>query len=78
MNLPPEMEPLRAALRRRLEIIGDHAWRDRDPAGQLQALQDISGTIFQLHTDLQPLLPPRLRHFLESQSYHKALALLEG
>lgn len=77
MNPPPDTTRLRDALHRRLEIIGDNAWRDRDPAGQLAALQDISRTIFSLEAELAPSLPPRLRHFLESQSYSKALALLE-
>ena len=77
MSLPPELSPLRDALRRRLEIIADTAWRDRDPTSQLQALQEISESIFQQHNDLAPKLPPRLRHFMESQSYTKALALLE-
>lgn len=77
MSLPPELTPLRDALRRRLEIIADTAWRDRDPTSQLQALQEISESIFQQHAALSAKLPPRLRHFMESQSYAKALAMLE-
>lgn len=77
MNLPPELSTLRDALRRRLEIIADTAWRDRDPTSQLQALREISESIFLQHTALAPTLPPRLRHFMESQSYTKALALLD-
>lgn len=77
MSLPPELAPLREALRRRMEIIADTAWRDRDPPAQLQALQDISESIFQRHAALARKLPPRLHHFMESQSYTKALALLD-
>lgn len=78
MSLTPAEISLRDALRRRVAIIADHAWRDRDSAGQLQALQEISESIFQLHQELAPELPPKLRHFLESQSYQKALAVLEA
>ena len=77
MSLPPELSTLRDALRRRLEIIADTAWRDRDPASQLQALREISESIFQQQTVLAPNLPPRLRHFMESQSYAKALTVLD-
>ena len=77
MSLPPDLSTLRDALRRRLEIIADTAWRDRDPSSQLQALREISESIFHQQTALAPTLPPRLRHFMESQSYTKALAMLD-
>lgn len=74
---PPALEPLREALQRRVEIIADHAWRDRDAAGHLHALQSISEAIFTLQANTTNL-PPQLQHFLESQSYQKALAMLGG
>ena len=77
MTLPPDFTLLRDALRRRLEIIADTAWRDRDSASQLQALQEISESIFHQHAALSAKLPPRLRHFMDSQSYAKALAMLD-
>lgn len=68
---------LKNAVQKRLDIVADHAFRDRDPGGHLEALK-------QAHRELQALveaLPsdcdPRLRHFLERQSYEKALAFLK-
>ena len=70
------------ALRKREAIIADHAWRDRDSDGHLQALMDVSHTITDLgnqwRDDPQHKLPARLNHFLEGCSYQKALAFLEG
>jgi hypothetical protein len=64
-------------LRRRVTLIADHAWRDRDAAGHLEALQHVSEEItawtlaHRIHLDAQ------LRHFLANASYQKALSHLE-
>ena len=64
-------------LRRRVAIIADHAWRDRDPDAHLQALKDISLEITAWSDSRKAGLDPRLRHYLANASYHKALAHLE-
>jgi len=73
------MEPLaelESALRDRRRVIADHAWRDRDPAAHLAALQEVSERLSRLSDQLATVAPPRLRHFLDNCSYDKALALL--
>ncbi len=72
------LKPLADALRRRLAVIGDHALRDSDPAAQLAQLQAASEEITRLHEELGPQLPPQIAHFMESQSYLKALRVLEA
>jgi len=66
------------ALRERLRVIADHAWRDRDPAGHLAALREASERLARLEAALPPGAPARLRHYLQHASYQKALAFLEG
>lgn len=73
---PDVLLDLARALRQRLEVIADHAWRDRDPAGHLAALQAASESITNLTALARPFAPPPLRHYLTSQSYDKALAFL--
>ena len=63
-------------LRRRESIIADHAWRDRDPAGQLEALKQVSEEISAWAASHHDQLDPRLRHFLANASFQKALAHL--
>jgi hypothetical protein len=70
-------EDLIQLLRRREEIIADHAWRDRDSSGQLQALQQVSEEITAWATAREGRLDPRLRHFLANASFAKALAHLQ-
>lgn len=65
-----ELAPL---LQRRLDVIADHAWRDRDPAAHLQALAEVSGEISDWTKEHRSELDPRLRHFLANASYAKAL-----
>ena len=63
-------------LHRREEIIADHAWRDRDPSGQLEALKQVSEDITAWSAAQTGPLDPRLRHFLTNASFAKALAHL--
>lgn len=67
-----------ALLRERRRIIADHAFRDRDAAGHLEALKQVSEAIFAEQERLRPVTPPRLRHYLTQCSYDKALVWLEG
>ena len=74
------MQELTELLRKRLSVIADHAFRDRDPEAHLAALQEVSMAIMNLHQKLaeESPLPPRLEHFLANCSYDKALDFLEN
>jgi hypothetical protein len=65
-------------LRRRVEIIADHAWRDRDAAEHLAALQTISEAISTWAAEHRTSVDARMRHYLANASYQKALAHLES
>jgi hypothetical protein len=72
------LDSLRSALQERTDIIANHTWRDADPAAHLEALKTISESIFAMQKEFVHTYPPRLRHFMESQSYQKALAFLQS
>jgi hypothetical protein len=75
----PDLIPLASALSERLAVIADHAHRDRDQAGHLQRLIDVSGQIDALIASLPSQeLDPQFRHYLEKKSYDKALAWIES
>ncbi len=78
MNPDPEFATLHELLQRRLATIADHAFRDRDPAAHLAALQSVSEALQAEHQRLKPVLPARLNHFLTQSSLTKALDYLEG
>jgi len=67
---------LAALLHRRLDVIADHAWRDRDPAAHLLALAEVSEAITAWTKAHRSELDPRLRHFLANASYSKALEFI--
>ncbi|MBX3743160.1 MAG: hypothetical protein KF712_19400 [Akkermansiaceae bacterium] len=69
---------LSALLRRRLAVISDHAWRDRDSAGHLEALKDVSERISAWTLGNRSQLDPQLRHYLANCSFDKALAHIGG
>ncbi len=69
----PELADL---LRRRLSVIADHAWRDRDPAGHLEALKEVSERLMAWTAENRPNLDAQLRHYLTNASFDKALAHL--
>ncbi len=75
---PEECEALSGLLRRRLEIIADTGWRDRDSDGHLEALKTVSEEIAARHVDLRDRMHPRLEHFMSNCSYQKALEYLES
>lgn len=64
---------LRDLLQRRLDIIADHTFRDRDPASHLQALKTVSEEIAAYHAAHTASFDPKLRHYLTNSSYQKAL-----
>lgn len=68
---------LRAALARRLDVVADHGLRDRDPAAHLEALKAAARELDRLVCALPVDCDPMLRHYLERQSYTKALAWLD-
>jgi hypothetical protein len=68
---------LHTAVKARLDIVADHAFRDRDAAAHLEALKAAAGRLDTLVASLPANTDPTLRHYLERQSYTKALAWLE-
>jgi predicted metal-dependent hydrolase len=66
------MTELEAALRERLEIIGDEESR-RLPEQHLERLQRVSERIENLEQELPAQTDPQLRHYLQRRSYTKAL-----
>jgi hypothetical protein len=67
---------LRVAVQTRLDIVADHAFRDRDSAAHLEALKSAAANLDALLANLPSDTDPTLRHYLERQSYTKALAWL--
>jgi len=67
-----------SALRRRLEVIGDGALRERDPGEHLAELRKVSERIVELQGRLPAGVHPQLRHYFERCSYDKALAWIEA
>jgi hypothetical protein len=65
-------------LRHRLTVIADHAWRDRDAAGHLEALKSVSEEISQWTAAHRTEVDARLRHYLGNASFAKALEHLEA
>lgn len=65
-------------LRRRIAIIADHTWRDRDAAGHLEALKQVSEKISAWTAAHRTSVDAQLRHYLSNASYQKALAHLEA
>lgn len=70
-------DELISLLRRREQVIADHAWRDRDSASHLDALREVSEAIAAWPAAHGRTLDPRLKHYLANASYAKALAHLE-
>ena len=72
-----KLAELHMAVKDRLDVVADHALRDRDPAAHLEKLIAAAGRLDELVGQLPPDADPKLRHYLERQSYVKALAWLE-
>ncbi len=79
MGFPTAMiSDLTDLLRRRVRIIADHAWRDRDADGHLEALKQVSEEISAWTMAHRTEVDAQLRHYLANASYQKALAHLEA
>ena len=76
--MPDQFDKLKCLLRKRIEIIADHEFRDNDPDAHLIALKEISESIEGYHHELQGEISPQLEHFLDNRSYNKALKFLEN
>ena len=63
-------------LRQRVSIIADHGWRDRDAAGHLEALKDVSEKLSAWTKTHRSEVDSQLRHYLANSSFEKALAHL--
>ncbi len=61
------------ALARRQSVIADHQWRDTDADGHLAAIRSVAAEIDRLGSRLPLDCPARLKHYIERQSYDKAL-----
>jgi hypothetical protein len=68
---------LRDALRERVSVIADHELRDRDPQAHLERLKSAASRLDAAVAQLPPECDRELRHYLERQSYLKALAWLD-
>ncbi len=69
----PMLHELREALQARLDVVADRALYERDAAEHLEKLQAASMAVDGLAGRLPADADPRLRHYLERQSYVKAL-----
>ncbi len=73
----PLFDELEDAIKWRLEVVADRELYERDAAEHLARLQKASATVTRLASELSPDTDPMLRHFLERQSYVKALDWLK-
>ncbi len=69
---------LRDAVRHRLEVVADRELYARDPQAHLARLVAASEDLDRLTGELPRDADPMLRHYLERQSYVKALDWLEA
>jgi hypothetical protein len=67
------LKTLESLLVRRLQVITDSDFRNRDAASHLGALREVSEAIDAEVKSLQGRIPARLNHFLSQASYQKAL-----
>jgi hypothetical protein len=72
------LQELRTALQERLDVVADRALYERDAAAHLAKLQAASAALDHLARELSPDADPMLRHYLERQSYVKALDWLNA
>jgi hypothetical protein len=68
---------LREALQERLDVIADHELRARDPHAHLERLKAAASRLDAAIARVRPDCDAQLRHFLDRQSYFKALAWLD-
>jgi hypothetical protein len=73
METQTYLNELEAALCRRLDVIADHTFRDRDPEAHRDALRAAANKLQQLQAAFPTQLDPHLAHYLQNASYQKAL-----
>lgn len=78
MSSATSYHELALALRRRLAVIADRAFYERDPAGHLEELKSASEAIDEVKTRLPRPIPGDLAHYLQGCSFQKALGWLEA
>ncbi len=78
--MDPTLAELRDALQWRVDVVADRELYDRDPAAHLEKLKLASAKVDVLAAAVIAggSADPRLAHFLERQSYVKALDFLNG
>jgi hypothetical protein len=72
-----ELSALRDAIANRLAVVADHELRAADPAAHLEKLKQAAARVDALATNLPKDCDPMLRHYVERQSYVKAVAWLD-
>jgi hypothetical protein len=77
MSVSEPLKLLEELLEERLNVIADHAWRDRDAAGHLAQLKSVSERLQQEHQRQRGQLPARLNHYLTQASFSKALEWIQ-
>jgi hypothetical protein len=65
------------ALRARMEIVADRSHYEANPSGHLASLRQADGHLRKIMSGLPADTHPELRHYLERQSYAKAVHWLE-
>jgi len=68
---------LRDLIQERLDAVADRAHYERDPEGHLHRLKSISANVDKAVQELPADVDPQLRHYLQRQSYLKAIAWLD-
>jgi len=71
-------QELREALQWRLDVVTDRELYEQDPEAHLEKLKLASEKVERLARELPPDADPMLRHYLERQSYVKALDWLRA
>ncbi len=66
-------DSLQTLIRERLAVVADREHYSRDPAGHLERLKSASEKLESFVSALPADIDPELKHFLERQSYLKAL-----
>ena len=77
LGLVSDFLNLLSALRQRVDIVADHALRERDPSAHLDAIKAAAAHLDAVVASLPQDIDPTLRHYLERQSYSKAIVWLE-
>jgi len=72
-----QLTTIRDAVAARLAVVADHELRNADPAAHLEKLKQAAGKLDALTLNLPKDCDPMLRHYLERQSYVKAVAWLD-